>query len=235
MATAEEHYTTNEASIIQILRENFIKPHGTEDEIIADAYRIVKLLLRDGEALVAGGLGQEIVDTLDAKIGCYSFASAKLTAVFGQKGQIYTSWKDGEKDGYTLRREVLHHYEFLYRNNSNALASVANIKSGRGRTDMIQDLLDISVLGKNQSKELRAASTFDMGWLNQCEKLNSTLSNLLAELNTTPEVEAINEKIKMQAYTWLEESLIEIRSYANYIFNGDLEKIEEYKKSYWNN
>jgi len=36
-----------------------------------------------------------------------------------------------------------------------------------------------------------------------------------------------------QAYTWLEEAMNEIRDFAEYIFVGNDEKLNNYKRDYW--
>lgn len=235
MATAEENYNATIGECSAITEDQFLNRYGAVHEIVSDARRMKKLLESDYSSFTTAGFPSDQLDSLTAKIDTYEIASSKANTAIAERAAALTSWEEGETRAVELKRELIRHFQFLYRNNSAVLEKVADISRGQGRSDLILDLKQLATLGKSNPSELESAPLFNMAWLDEAETVHTELSPVLAELETSSDVNSELLTISKQAFTHLERTLKDIRDYAAYIFHSDSSKVDQYKRDYWKN
>ncbi len=233
MATAKELLEIHKLAIQVYTEEDFINPHGTPEEIASDARRIEAHLKTDAPILIEAGLAAIHPESFGDKITCFIDVDADLETAVSSESAIRADWKVGEKQGYTLNREMKRHMNFLYRNNPELMAELKEIAEGAGRGDMVLDLKKYSTLGKNNPELLATAPLFEMSWLDDASILHDKLTLLLGEYESAPGETNELKILKKQVFTWMESSLKEIRDFAKYVFWDQPDKLDAYKRDYW--
>jgi hypothetical protein len=109
---------------------------------------------------------------------------------------------------------------FAYRKRPDLKGRVQAIAEGSGDADMIQDLSDLSVHGKNHPEQLTAIG-FDMALLDEAASKSDELASLLGVAHGEKAVDSEVKVLRDKAYTLLKESVDEIREYGQFAFWRD--------------
>jgi hypothetical protein len=120
---------------------------------------------------------------------------------------------------------------FAYRKQPDVKGRVQAIAEGSGDADMIQDLSDLAVHGKNNPGPL-AEIKFDMKLLDEAASKSDELASLLA---TARGEKATDSEIKVardQAYTYLKEAVDEVREFGQHVFWRDPTRLTGYASAY---
>jgi len=141
-------------------------------------------------------------------------------------------WKLLSPEAYDLRDELIHDYRFAYRKDPVLLGRVSAITDGSGDDDMIQDLNDLSVLGKANQEPLTAIG-FDASKLDTAGTKSDEMAELLATANGDKAEQNESKMIRDKAYTHLKELVDEIREAGKYIFWKDEIRYRGYTSEYW--
>ncbi len=231
MMSSEESYNANLKKIRGISDNDIVMPKMRREDIIGESEELKVAALADREGLIGVGLNPEFIDSLDERIGAYSFASSlHETSVF-KKSDSMEEWKSQEKDAYSFKSDMIQVLRFALRKDPEQLNLVKKISQGYGRRDLVNDFIDIYTLGKKNEEALKAIN-FDFPLLDRAKELHDQLSNLLADANMSPDEIDQTKKTAYQAYTWLYEALNEIREYGQFCFRNDAEKQEKYKSDF---
>jgi hypothetical protein len=126
---------------------------------------------------------------------------------------------------------MLHSFKFAFRKFPDIQTRLSIIAEGDGHADMLQDLNDLAVLGKENIKPLQDIS-FDLNSLDEASKLSTELSKLLGLATAEKTNSGEAKKIRDKAYTYLKEVVDEIKDYGQFIFWKNDERLKGYKSSY---
>jgi uncharacterized protein YuzB (UPF0349 family) len=114
------------------------------------------------------------------------------------------------------------------------LSAVRAITKGNSFADLIQDLSDLSLLGKSNLPQLEHIN-FDLQKLDTANQFSTLMAKLLAHVNSDIKQSSTTVKIRNQAYTYLKESIDEIRSAGKYVFRNTPDRyigyISKHRKS----
>ncbi len=170
--------------------------------------------------LTAAGLDEAVLDGLPSKIGALRHIQSQWNSTRMTKEEAQKQFALLGPSAYDLCDELVHHMLFGYRKHPDLKSRVQAIADGTGDADMIQDLSDLAVHGKNNPEPL-AEINFDMSLLDQAASQSDALSALLGsargEKATDKEIKIMRDK----AYTYLKESVDEIRQTGQYTFWRD--------------
>ncbi len=120
---------------------------------------------------------------------------------------------------------------FAYRKRSDLIAHVRAIADGEGNSDMIQDLSEISALGKANPEQLTKAN-FDLTQLDLAEQRSNELADLLAKANGSRLDNSKAKDMRDRAYTQLKVAMNEIRDTGKYAFRKNPERFKGYISKY---
>jgi hypothetical protein len=109
---------------------------------------------------------------------------------------------------------LLHDFAFAFRNNENVKQKVARIREGGSHADMVQDLIELAVLGEKYPEPL-AAIHFDAALLEQARTVSHTMSELLAAANGSAGEGGEVKNLRDKAYTLLAQKESTIREYGH--------------------
>ncbi|WP_299311408.1 hypothetical protein [uncultured Aquimarina sp.] len=229
---SKENYDAKVAVLEALPQEEVIRPRNPINIYVQEAEDQYVWLQEDLEALVAKGLDQaQFIDDLPIRIGSARHAqSIWMKERFGQE-EAAKAWKEESPKAYDLRDGLLADFRFAYRRRPDLLGRVKAIAEGTGDADMIQDLSDISVLGKANTEEL-ATISFDLVQLDEAASRSNELADLLAEANGSRLDDSKARDMRDRAYTHLKEAMDEIRDTGKYVFRKTPERYKGYVSRY---
>ncbi|MFH1852563.1 MAG: hypothetical protein ABIA75_09480, partial [Candidatus Neomarinimicrobiota bacterium] len=127
---------------------------------------------------------------------------------------------------------LLHTFHYAYRNDELLAARVSAIADGTGHPDMIQDLNDLSLLGKANPDPLTAIG-FDLTTLDTAAATADEMASLLSEATAVRSDLNAERVIRDKAYTYLKQALDEIRQCGQYVFWRDESRLRGYVSRYF--
>jgi hypothetical protein len=146
--------------------------------------------------------------------------------------EAQNKWNEASPEAYNLRDELIHTFRYAFRANEKLLAHVNLIAESNGHDDMIQDLNDLSVLGK-KNKGLLTVINFDLKKLNLAASLSSDMADNLAVANGSKQTSDESKVLRDKAYFYLKELVDEIRAAGKFLFWKNPERLRGYSSDYW--
>lgn len=181
----------------------------------------------DMEKLIKAGLDWNLVTDLPARVEACRYLQSVWQKEFKSIEAAQKEWNEKSPAAFELRDELLHHCFHAYRNIPDLLAKTQKIAEGAGNADMIQDLSDLSVLGK-ANPELLTKIGVDMSLFDTAETTASEMADLLAKSNGAKKTDNKLKITRDKGYAYVKEAVDEIRRHGQYVFW----RTEERKKGY---
>lgn len=171
----------------------------------------------DKETLIRAGMDWNLVTDLPLRIGACRHLQSVWQKEFKSVETARKEWSQKSPAAFDLRDELLHHSFHAYRNIPDLLRKVQKIAEGAGNADMIQDLSDLSVLGKANPEPLTRIN-IEMNLFDEAENTSEAMADLLAKSNGA---RLSNNKLKIsrdKAYAYVKEAVDEVRRNGQYAF-----------------
>ncbi len=207
------------------------KPNMPVAVYAQEAQDLLKWCEPDLPRLYEAGLKEEHVETLAARIGALREAQSIWNATRFTSEDAQKKYNEDSPAAYERRDELLHDFRHGYRRDEKLLKRVRAIADGTGDADMLQDLNDLAVLGRENPAPLEGI-TFDMSKLDEAAKISDELSSLHAVARGEVTVGPETVKIRNQAYTHVKEAVDEIRKCGEYEFWRDKERLRGYRSEH---
>ncbi|WP_378174920.1 hypothetical protein [Aquimarina sp. SS2-1] len=229
---SKENYDAKVAQLQALPQEQVERPKNPINIYLQEAEDQYVWLQEDLPELTAKGLDQAtFVDDLPIRTGAARHAqSVWMKERYGRE-EAAKKWKEESPKAYEFRDDLLADFRFAYRKRADLLGRVKAISEGTGDADMIQDLSDISVLGKANTEELTAIN-FDLTQLDEAERKSNDFADLLAEVNGSRLDNSKAREMRDRAYTHLKEAMDEIRETGKYVFRKNPERYKGYVSRY---
>ncbi|MCY1718788.1 hypothetical protein OU798_00435 [Prolixibacteraceae bacterium Z1-6] len=204
-------------------------PNQPVDDFVAKTETLAVDAAEDREALKSAGMDENLIDELTPLSGTLRYCQAKWMSEYRARAEAQTQWKEQAPQAYALRDELLHHFSFAYRNHDDIIKKVRRIREGASHADMIQDLIELAVLGEKYPEPLTSVN-LDPDLLPQARTVSHTMSELLAAANGANGEGSANKLLRDKAFTLLFEKDSTIREYGRYVFWKDEDKRSKYYK-----
>lgn len=163
--------------------------------------------------------------------GALRTAQSNWEAKRSAKKKAGDLWNLEAPELFRFRDEMADHMEFALRDNPTALEIVKKIKEGTSRSDAIQDLADLAVLGKDNIKALTAIK-YEIGLLDKASEKADYFAGLLGDINGRMYFEDDIKLVRDKAYTLCKEIVNKIRSYGKFVFRNNPVKQKAYASKY---
>jgi hypothetical protein len=223
---------TSELEVINALSADQIKiPAQPVDVFLQESENLLTWCTADKNTLLAKGLGTYYFDAFPIALTICRDAQAQWASEQKLRSDAAQAWSEQAPDGYDLRNQLLNDFRYAYRKDSELLKSVVLIAEGSTNADMIQDLADLSALGKAHSDELTAIH-IDLAKLDTAATLSSTLAGVLAASNGDKKSEKAGLLMRNKAYSHLKEIVDEIRDCGKYTFRDNEARLKGYKSDW---
>jgi len=230
MANTED-YTAKLDVIKAIPNDQIQVPSIPVDVFLQEAENLYHWSNDDAAALKGVGITQEMIDDLPVRAGALREAQSLWFKDRYSQEEAQKEWGLQSPAAYDLRDELLHDFRFAFRKDPMLLGRVSEITDGTGPEDMIQDLNDLSVLGKANPEPL-AAIGFDATKLETAAQTADAMADLLATANGDKAEHNESKMIRDKAYTHLKELVDEVREAGKYVFWKDEIRYRGYTSAY---
>ncbi len=227
----QDDYQAKLNVITVIPSEETKSPNMPVDVYLQEAENVYHWSQDDQAQLTGAGLDWTLVQDLPVRAGALRESQSLWFKERFTREEAEKQWKEQAPAGYDLRTRVLHSFRYAYRNADDLHSRVSAISDGSGHADMIQDLNDIAVLGKENLEPLQAIN-FDVALLDEAAATADTLSDLLAQATTDREENNSARVIRDQAFTHLKEVVDAVRNCGQYVFWRNAERLKGYGSRY---
>ncbi len=200
----------------------------------AEATQLAIVALEDRQALLNAGIRPELVDSLPARAGAFTFAAAQYEIVINADPEASKLWKEYSPLGHELQKDLTRTYKFAFRRNNDLTKSVVKIKEGRGNKDMILDLLSLNILGTQNLAQFENMKMFDTAKIEEAKTLHDKLSDLYARSTIDPKEVNEAKDILDHAYTYYKQAADEVKDHGKFVFEGT-DRLQAYISDYRQN
>ncbi|MBN2286123.1 MAG: hypothetical protein JXI43_06725 [Tissierellales bacterium] len=233
MSSAED-YAAKLAAIEAIPDDQLKSPNMPVDVFLQEVENTVKWVQDDKDKLVAAGLDWTLVDDMPIRAGALREAQSLWYKERFAREEAQKEWSEKSPDAYDLRDTLLHVFRYAFRNEADLTSRIAIIAEGSGNADMIQDLNDLSLLGKDHT-DLLTAVGFDVTTLDTAASLSAELATLYSEVSTVQNEQNTERIIRDKAYVYVKQALDEIRNCGQYVFWRNDARLKGYVSQYYKN
>ncbi|BDD08748.1 hypothetical protein FUAX_11800 [Fulvitalea axinellae] len=231
--TYQESFEALKAQLEALSAEEVRPPVIPVDVAVQEAENLYQVAKEDAEALATAGITAELIESLPVRIDALRYVQGLWTKDYGSRTDSEAEWKEVSVQAYALRDELLHTFRFAFRKQPAERSLVSKISKGSGHADLIQDLMDLSVLGKAHPEAL-AKVGFDATKLDTAEELSNTAGTLLGEVN---EIRGSSWKpskdIRDRANSYLKMAVDEIRETGKFVFWKNEDKERRYTSDFY--
>lgn len=227
-----EDYNAKLDVIKAIPNDEIQTPSMPVDAYLQEAENLKHWSTQDAAKLAVVGITQEMIDDLSVRAGALREAQSLWMKDRYSMEEAQREWKLLSPEAYDLRDELIRDLRFAYRKDPVLLGRVSAIADGYGDDDMIQDLNDLSVLGKANPEPLTVIG-IEITKLDNAGTKSDEMAELLATANGDKAEQNESKLIRDKAYTHLKELVDETREAGKYVFWKDEIRYRGYTSEYW--
>ena len=226
-----EEYAAKIAEIEAISDEEIKSPNIPIDAYLKEVEITYKWVQRDIDDLMAAGLDRLLVDDLPMRAGALREAESLWINERFTREEAEKECGERSPGAYDMRNILIHDFRFAFRKESDLINKVNVIDEGHTQADMIQDLNDLSVLGKNNI-DLLSDIGFDIPLLDTAGTLSDEMADLLSEAYINRKEASPELIIRDKAYTYLKQAMDSVREYGQYVFWRNEKRLPGYVSQY---
>jgi hypothetical protein len=200
-------------------------------DALQEAQNLLTWCKKDMKTLVHAGLDRKLVEDLPVRIGALRVSQSSWNADYKQYRDCQSEWGVAVRAAYNLRDELVHYFYHALKTNTIEYSKVQEIDKGSSSADLIQDLMDLAVLGQKHIKELKAIG-LKLSLLDVARAKSFELGNLLAKVNTAVHETSPKRELRDKAYKHLKEAVSEIRDKGQFVFWRNKKRFDGYVSPY---
>jgi hypothetical protein len=227
-----EDYNKKIEDIKNITDDQIKVPHHVPVGIyIMEAQCLYSWCQDDKKELKAKRLDWTVVQELPVRCGALSKAESKWKLAQKLRSRAEKFWVRESSKGYALRDELIHHFNYAFRDESSLIGWVREIAGRLNHSGMIRGLKELSALGKS-NQELLTNIGFDLTLLDLASRTADYLDSKYEAGSWKSEDYLEAKKIRNQAFTHLKEAVDYIREYGRYVFWKNPARLKGYRSDY---
>ncbi len=229
----KDDYTACIDAFMAIAEEEVKYPGIPVDVSLQESENLSLWCQEDKPLLIAAGLTEEIINAIPVRTGACREAQSQWVKVRNSPKESQKEWALRSEEAYELHGYLLHNFRYAYRNDEKLLDRVSEITDGTGDDDMIQDLNDLSALGKKNPGAL-ALINFDVTLLAKAATLSDELAVVLAAANGEKAKGNEAKIIRDRAFTYMKLAVDEVKNCGRFVFWKNEARLKGYKNQYKN-
>lgn len=216
-----------EEAIVNVPLDETKTPTEPVKDFVARVETLAKDADEDREALTAAGMNEQLIDDLIPLSGALRYCQANWMSVYEAQEEATQLWREQAPLAFEFRDELLHDFSFAYRDHPDILKKVMRIREGGSKADMVQDLLELAVLGAKYPEPLNQIN-FELPKLDKARTLSRSMADLLATANGEADEGNETKVLRDKAFTLLFQKDSTIREYGRYVFWKNDDKRSRY-------
>jgi hypothetical protein len=185
----------------------------------------------DKDSLTASGLDWTVVEDLPIRCGALRQAEAQWQIEQELRRNAEKIWVRECPKGYAFRDELIHHFNYAFRDKSSLIKKVKEIANRSTHDGMIDGLYDLNILGMIHQYLLEKIG-FDFTLLEQAVQKSDDLASKKEAASFDSEDYLDTKKIRAQAYTHLKDAVDHIYDYGRYVFWKDTARLKGYSSNH---
>ena len=219
--------------VIKTITDDQIKtPHNVPLGIyIQEAENLYVWCRYDKEELTAKRLDWTVVEDLPVRCGALRESEAQWQMEQKLRRGAEKIWSRELPKGYDLRNELIHHFNYAFRDKSSLIKKVKEIANRSTRDGMIDGLCDLNELGLENRGLLRKIG-FNFKLLDMAAQKSRELATKKESASVYSEDYLEVKKIRDQAYTHLKEAVDMIYGCGRYVFCENEARLKGYRSEY---
>ncbi len=210
----------------KISADEVTHPTAPVDEYLIESETILSFAKEDSEAFTALGMLPDYITSVHEAVEALRHAETLWNHHRFQHSDATQEWKKLSSQAYKTRDYLLDTFRFGYHGHTDLLREIDFIAEGNGHEDMLLDLSKLASLGKKNPEPLQKIN-FDFTQLDEVATMSDELSKLYVEAQKDGEQKDIRDR----AFTFLRDSIDELRRYGKYVHREDSEKARNYTNS----
>lgn len=185
----------------------------------------------DKAQLEAAGLANTLLDAMPVNAGALREAQSIWMRELKSIEEGERLWKERSPGAYDFRDQLLHTFRYAFRERADLLSLVDAIDEGTGHADLVQDLNDLAVLGKDNTYLLTTIG-FDILLLDKAATDSDELASILAQANGDKSANNPAKIMRDRMYTLLKNQVDAVRACGKYVFWRDAARAKGYSSDY---
>jgi hypothetical protein len=231
MSNLDDYNTKLE--VIKAIPDDQIKnPNSIPVEIyIQEAEMLLAWCQVDKDSLTASGLDWTVVEDLPIRCGALRQAEAQWQIEQELRRNAEKIWVRECPKGYAFRDELIHHFNYAFRDKSSLIKKVKEIANRSTHDGMIDGLYDLNILGMIHQYLLEKIG-FDFKLLDMAVKKSRELARNKKAASFYSEDYLEVKKIRDQAYTHLKEAVDMIYDCGKFVFCENSARLKGYSSNH---
>lgn len=226
-----DDYNAKIGEILAIPDKDVFEPTIPVDVFLQESENLGKWAMMDLAPLAAVGITDVKIADMAVRTGALREAQSVWFKDRNAQLDAQREWGIQSPLAFGLRDELVHTFRYAFRNEASLIARVTAIAEGNTNSDMIQDLNDLSVLGKNNTELLQNIG-FDLSKLDAAAEASAAMAELLAAANGDKSVQNETKMIRDKAFVYLKQLVDEIRDAGKYVFWKNEKRLKGYRSEY---
>lgn len=227
-----EDYNAKLEAIMAVPVEAIKEPSPPVHVALQEAEDLYHWSLDDAEPLKTVGITMAMIKDVPPRAGACREAQSLWNKDFRSQAEAQKQWNIQAPLAFDFRNDLLQTMGFGYRKDDSLMGRVAAIRAGAGNADLIQDLNDIAVLGRENPEPLISIS-FDITNLDLAATRADELADLRARANGDKGEQNESKIIRDRAFAYMKQLVDEIREAGKYVFRNDESRLKGYSSQYW--
>jgi len=212
--------------------ETVVTPTVPVDVFVQEAENLAHWCSGDQTALVNASLDWGLVTSLPVRAGACREAQSIWIKERNMSEEAEQLWKVEAPAAFGMRDQLVHTFRYAFRKDAGLLARIDEIALGDSNADMVQDLNDLSVLGKAHL-DLLVPINFSPDALDEAAATADRMADLLGATNGERKEVSESMIIRDKAYTYLKQAVDEIRECGKFVFWRNPDRLKGYVSDYW--
>jgi len=212
--------------------ESVVSPTVPVDVFVQEAENLAHWCTGDQADLVNAGLDWNFVTSLPVRAGACREAQSIWIKERNMSQEAEQLWKVESPAAFDMRDRLIHSFRYAFRKDAGLLARIDEIALGDTNADMVQDLNDLSILGKAHP-ELLAKINLAPITLDDAATTADRMADLLGATNGERKKVSQALIIRDKAYTYLKEAIDEIRECGKFVFWRNPDRLKGYVSEFW--
>ena len=227
-----EDYNAKLEAIMAVPIDEIKEPSPPVPVALQESEDLYHWSLDDAVPLKAVGITMAMIKEVPVRTGACRESQSIWNKDYRSQEEAQKLWNIQAPIAFDFHKDLLQTMRFAYRNDDSLLGRVAAITAGDSNADMIQDLNDIAVLGKENPDPLTSIA-FDLTKLDLAATRADELADLRARANGDKGEQNESKIIRDRAFAYMKEMVDEIREAGKYVFRNDKNRLKGYSSQYW--